>query len=79
MPSRPRALRPPRPLTHPEPPAQIVLHDVLTEDNCSTWELTWWYFEAIAVIFFTVELGLRFVRSPTMPSAPCAAVRPIVP
>jgi len=46
-------------------PELIVLHDVLTEDNCSTWELTWWYFEAIAVIFFTVELGLRFISCPS--------------
>lgn len=47
-----------------------MIHDVLTEENCATWELTWWYFEAVAVIFFTVELSLRFVRSPPTPASP---------
>jgi len=46
-------------------PSLIVIHDVLTEENCATWELTWWYFEAVAVIFFTVELSLRFIACPS--------------
>jgi hypothetical protein len=46
-------------------PSLIAIHGVLTEENCATWELTWWYFEAAAVIFFTAELLLRFISCPS--------------
>ena len=46
-------------------PALIQVHSVLDEVNCKAWETTWWWFEAIAVIFFTVELLLRFLSCPS--------------
>eukprot|EP00908_Phaeocystis_cordata_P015589 Transcript_26743.p1 GENE.Transcript_26743~~Transcript_26743.p1 ORF type:complete len:507 (-),score=213.53 Transcript_26743:427-1947(-) len=47
-------------------PALIVQHKaILTDSNCESWVSTWWWFEACAVIFFTVELLLRFLSCPS--------------
>ena len=43
----------------------IDLHPkALDEDSCKRWELAWLWFEAVAVVFFTVELLLRFATCP---------------
>ena len=31
---------------------------------CEEWEATWWWFECLAVAFFTAELALRFTACP---------------
>ena len=31
---------------------------------CDEWEKTWWWFECLAVVFFTAELALRFTACP---------------
>ena len=32
---------------------------------CDEWEKTWWWFECLAVVFFTAELTLRFTACPS--------------
>ena len=38
---------------------------ILDEDSCEDWETVWWWFECLAVSFFTVELVLRFITTPS--------------
>lgn len=46
-------------------PGLVVMHSALDVHNCKTWVRTWEWIETVAVLFFTVELVLRFISCPS--------------